>query len=414
MRILRLHANRACADRIACLARAHDSVARMDAKTRQTAATILVIDDNEANRELARATLEDEGYRVVLASTGAQGVATFSAESPDCILLDVRMPGLDGFAVCEQLRASKLGKDVPVIFLTALRDVDTFDRALRAGGDDFLTKPVRPTELVVRVQSALKLRKMSAELHQHYDVMKKQRDDLLRLQLQKERLMAFVVHDLKSPVNAIDLHAQLLLRDKAIQGDSKTSVTQIRADARQLNRMVLNLLDLSKGDEGKLIPSRTKFSPRVLVLDVLAEIEALATYRKVKLTSVFEVEKISADEDLLRRMLTNLVENAVRHAPKESTVTVKFQSFTPDAVEVRVVDQGTGVPPNMRERVFEPFKQLHVHGEPSDGGALPPSRSGRGLGLTFCKLVAESHDGAIWIEDASPLPGAVFCVRFPQ
>jgi two-component system, sensor histidine kinase and response regulator len=413
MRILRLYANRAHADRIACLARAHGSVVEMDAKTHdQTLATILVIDDNEANRELARGTLEDEGYRVVLASTGAHGVSTFLAESPDCILLDVRMPGLDGFAVCEQLRASELGQDVPVIFLTALRDVDTFDRALRAGGDDFLTKPVRPTELVVRVQSALKLRKMSAELHQHYDVMKKQRDDLLRLQLQKERLMAFVVHDLKSPVNAIDLHAQLLLRDKAIQGDSKASVTQIRADARQLNRMVLNLLDLSKGDEGKLVPASTTFSPRVLVLDVLAELEALATYRKVTLTSLFEVEKVYADEDLLRRMLTNLVENAVRHAPKESTVTVKFQSFTPDAVEVRVVDQGTGVPINMRERVFEPFKQLH--GEPDDGGALPPSRSGRGLGLTFCKLVAESHNGAIWIEDASPLPGAVFCVRFPQ
>src|ERR1700735_4536054 len=147
--------------------------------------TILVSDDNEATIELARNTLEDEGYRVVLARGGAEGVAAFERERPDCILLDVRMPEVDGFTACERIRSLPGGSDTPVLFLTALRDVDTFDRALRAGGDDFLTKPVRPTELVVRVQSALKLRRMSEELREHYELLKRQRDDLLRLQLQK-------------------------------------------------------------------------------------------------------------------------------------------------------------------------------------------------------------------------------------
>ena len=156
-------------------------------------------------------TLEDEGYRVVLANGGAEAIAAFETERPDCVLLDVRMPEVDGFAVCERIRALPPAAETPILFLTALRDVDTFDRALRAGGDDFLTKPVRPTELVVRVQTALKLRRMSVELREHYDLLKQQRDDLMRLQLQKERLMAFVVHDLKNPVNSMDLHAQLLL-----------------------------------------------------------------------------------------------------------------------------------------------------------------------------------------------------------
>ena len=178
--------------------------------------TILVVDDNAANRELARNTLEDEGYRVVLARGGAEGIAAFERERPDCIVLDVRMPEMDGFTACERIRALPGGVETPVLFLTALRDVDTFDRALRAGGDDFLTKPVRPTELLVRVQSALKLRRMSEELRGHYELLKRQRDDLLRLQLQKERLTAFVVHDLKNPVNSMDLHAQVLLRDKGL------------------------------------------------------------------------------------------------------------------------------------------------------------------------------------------------------
>jgi two-component system, sensor histidine kinase and response regulator len=364
--------------------------------------TVLVIDDNETNRELARQTLEDEGYHVLLANGGSAGIAAFEQQSPDCILLDVRMPEIDGFAACEKIRAKD--KEVPIIFLTALRDVETFDHALRVGGNDFLTKPVRPAELVVRVQSALKLRKMSSELQQHYALLKGQRDDLIRLQLQKERLMAFVVHDLKSPVNAIDLHAQLLLRNKALEGAARDSVTQIRAEAKQLGRMVLNLLDLSKGDEGKLAPKLVSVNALTLVRDVLGELEALAAYRTVRLENLASCETLRADEDLFRRMLANLVENAVRHAPRESVVRIEFES-TPMGAELRVIDRGAGIAEAMREQVFEPFKQL-------EGGALPSSRGGRGLGLTFCKLVAEAHGGRIWVEDAAP--GAIFCVRLPH
>ena len=176
---------------------------------------VLVVDDNEQNRALAQAALEGEDMSVLLATNGEEGVALFEREHPDCVLLDVRMPGLDGFGACARIRALPGGPETPIIFLTALRDVDTFDRAIRAGGDDFLTKPVRPTELIVRVQGALRLRRLSAELRDHYDVIRRQRDALMRLQLQKERLTSFVVHDLKNPVNAIDLHAQMLCRDKS-------------------------------------------------------------------------------------------------------------------------------------------------------------------------------------------------------
>src|SRR6185436_7961155 len=167
------------------------------------------------------------------------------------VLLDVRMPTMDGFVACERIRALPGGAETPVIFLTALRDLDTFDRALRAGVDDFLTKPVRPTELVVRVQTALKLRRLGTELRDHYELLKRQRDDMMRLQLQKECLMAFVVHDLKNPVNSMDLHAQILMRDKSLPDEARASAAQIRAEARQLTRMIFNLLDLSKADEGK-------------------------------------------------------------------------------------------------------------------------------------------------------------------
>lgn len=363
--------------------------------------TILVVDDNEPNRLLARATLEDEGYRVIEATGGEEGLAMFEQEWPSCVLLDVRMPGLDGIAVCARIRALGRGADTPIIFLTAQRDVDTFDRALDAGGDDFLTKPVRPSELVARVETCLKLRRMETEVAEHVALMKRQRDDMMRLQLQKERLTAFIVHDLKNPVNAMDLGAQLILRDKLLPPGLKPVASQIRFEARQLTRMILNLLDLSKADEGGLAPKPTKVDVAKLVGAVVTELEWTATARSVTLVPEVALPAIFADEDMLSRMLANLVENAIRHAPAGSAVSIGVRAADGD-VDVRVVDTGAGVPEEMRERVFDPFTQ--VEGAPS-------SRAGRGLGLAFCKLVAIAHGGRVWVEDAAP--GAAFCVRLP-
>jgi signal transduction histidine kinase len=366
-------------------------------------ATILVVDDNEANRALARDTLEDEGYRVVLAEGGQLGIEAFEREAPDCVVLDVRMPGLDGFAVCERIRALPGGADTPVLFVTALRDIDTFDQALRAGGDDFLTKPVRPTELVVRVQTALKVRRMGAELRDHFALLKRQRDDLVRVQLQRERLMAFVVHDLKNPVNSMDLQAQLLLRDRTLSESARAAAAQIRSEARQLGRMIVNLLDLSKADEGKLVPRIARVDFRALVDGVLGELRVSAQAREIVLRSNVAVPQVNGDEDLLRRTVANLVENAIRHSPHGGVVEVDVVQDG-DATKLCVADTGSGVPAAMRERIFDPFLQI----ESSDRSV---NRSGRGLGLTFCRLAVEAHGGRIWVEEGAP--GAVFCVKLP-
>lgn len=373
-----------------------------DASVRE-GAVILVVDDNAANRALARETLKDEGYRVALAEGGEEGVAAFERERPDCVLLDVRMPGVDGFAVCERIRALPGGAETPVVFLTAQRDLDTFDRAQRAGADDFLTKPVRPAELVLRVQAALKLRRMNVELREHYELLRRQRDDLLRLHLQKERLMAFVVHDLKNPVNTLDLHAQLLVRNRGMPDEARESAVKIRAEARLLNRMILDLLDVSKADEGKLAarPAAVELAP--FVAGVLDELSVGAQARDVRLESSLAVERVLADADLLRRVLVNLVENAMRHAPARSVVRVTARE-APGATELRVSDEGRGVPEGLREAVFGAFVQ-------ADAGS-GPVRGGRGLGLAFCKFAVEAHGGRIWIEDAAP--GAVFCVSLPR
>lgn len=359
---------------------------------------ILAVDDNEQNRALVQATLEEDDYRVVLASGGEQALRAFDADLPDCVLLDVRMPGMDGLSVCRAIRARAVGNDTPIVFLTALRDVETFDEALEAGGDDFLTKPIRPTELIVRVQAALKLRRLTAENRGHYETIRSQRDALMRLQLQKERLMAFVVHDLKNPVSTLDLHAQLLLRDKSLSASSAESARAIRAEAKLLIDQINTLLDLSKSDEGKLGETQGPVDLLALASEIELSFEPRAQTKEVTLSVQIENLRVQADHDLLRRVLENLLDNALRHAPHGSTVAIEAQG-APSEVLLTVRDRGLGIPAHMREKVFERFVQA---------ADTRGTKGSYGLGLAFCKLAVAHMGGRIWIEDGNP--GAVFCV----
>jgi len=362
--------------------------------------TVLVVDDNAENRALAQATLEDEGFTVRLATSGPEALAAFEREPADCVLLDIRMPGMDGIAACRRLRELPGGADVPILFLTAQRDVDTFDRARAAGGDDFLTKPVRPSELIARVGAAAKLRRMAIERRELYDIVRAQRDDLMRLQLHKEQLVAFLVHDLKNPVNAIELQGQRITRDPAATERSRDAAARIQTETRALLRMITNLLDLSKADEGGLAPVRQP----IPLAELLGEVEE-AMYpraREAHVTlSVAAGGSLVGDRDLLLRTIENLVDNAIRYAPEQTAVSLTAIADA-GGVDIRVSDAGPGVPTELRGHVFERFAQV-------EGGR---ARTSRGLGLAFCKLAVEAHGGRIWIEDATP--GAIFCIRIPH
>ncbi len=363
-----------------------------------TRTTVLVVDDNAENRALAKAILDDEGIRALMASTGAEGIAAFERERPDCILLDVRMPGMDGVTACERIRALPGGAEVAIVFVTAQRDVETFDRAVRAGGDDFITKPFRPDELVVRVQTAMRLRHMTAERGQLAAELRQQRDELQRLQLHKEQLSAFVVHDLKNPVHTIELQAQRVLRNPAADPRSRDAASKIHDETRSLMRMITNLLDIGKADEGQLAPSRQTVDVGELVARVFAELGARARTSAVELASHLEATTVHGDPDLLHRVLANLIDNAIRHSPEGTAIQVRSRRAD-GAVELRVADAGPGIPDGARASVFERFVTAGAQA----------TRSNRGLGLAFCKVAVEAHGGRIWIEDAAP--GAVFCVR---
>jgi two-component system sensor histidine kinase/response regulator len=367
---------------------------------------VLVVDDNETNRILVEETLGPEGFEVVSASSGAEALARFEASPPDCVLLDVRMPGMDGFQTIERLRKLDGGPETPVLFLTALRDLDTFDRALRQGGDDFLTKPIHAATLIARVTTLVRMRHLDAKLGGLYEELRTQRDALTRAQLSKERLTAFLVHDLKSPIGVVSLQADLILRSASTTPDTRDAASAIVREARRMHQMVLNLLDISKGEEGRLEPKRTSVDVAKLAADVVATLDATA--RDYDVTLAHDVDPSAGtamlDADLFRRVIENLVENGIRHARRRGTVRILARADG-DAVELRVVDSGSGVPHEMREAIFDKYVQV----ETNDASA---SRGGRGLGLSFCRLAIEAHGGSIRVDPTATQ--GTFVVRVPR
>jgi signal transduction histidine kinase len=196
----------------------------------------------------------------------------------------------------------------------------------------------------------------------------------------------------------------MLCRDKELSSDAREAAASIRAETRHLMRLITNLLDISKSEEGQLVPHKTRVDWRGLVQEVVEAFGVQAQGRKIRLEAAVSAETIHVDRDLFQRVLENLIENALRHAPRESVVRIEDRKL-PHEVEIRVIDRGSGVPPEQRERIFDRFVQV-------DSGNQYVSRSGRGLGLTFCRSAVEAHGGRIWVDDGAP--GAVFCVRLPD
>ena len=365
--------------------------------------TILVVDDNLQNRLVAEGHLASVGYRVLQAESGAQAIERFAAEAPDLVLLDVLMPGLNGFETCQRLRALPAGPETPICFLTALEDLQSHEQAMASGADDYLTKPIRRTELLLRVKSLLRIRRFSRELEASVQTIVAKNAELEHEQAQRQQLTDLIVHDLKNSLAGILSNLEFLELETGISAEGHEALLDAGSAAKNIHRMVLNLLDVSRGEDGSLRTHPTRFSVRELVDEVVRETARRAALRNVELSvQVAQGLEVTGDRDLLRRVAENLLDNALRYAPKGSTVGLELGATNEAHWTLKVRDQGPGVPANLRERVFEKYVQLE----------RPTGAGGRGLGLLYCRLAAEAHQGRIWIEPNEP-QGSLFCVELP-
>ena len=387
----------------------------MAAESRQT---VLVIDDNLQNREVAEGHLVSSGYDAVLADSGEAGLLRFQEVRPALILLDVVMPRMDGFETCRRLRMLPSGPDTPVLFLTALGDLGTHKAALDAGADDFLTKPINRTELLIRIRSLLRIRRLSDELRQNYEVIRSQRDALLDAHRQKIELATLLVHDLKNPLSSILSNVEYLTANAQMREGDLDSLRDVLRASRSMFRMVMNLLDISRSEDGALVPRCAEFDVGSLLQEISSETELrlLEKNQTLSLQVAPESGAILADRDLVRRVIENLVDNSHKYSPRGGTISIEVSVPTPAAVspdaegapaiELRIRDHGAGIPVAYRTRIFEKYVRV-------DDRSPDEPRNSQGLGLVFCRAAVEVHGGRIWVEE-NGAKGSCFCVRLPR
>ena len=365
-----------------------------DLKNRQAAASMLVVDDEPRNRKLLEGYLRAEGYHVRGAPDGPTALAMVKEELPDVILLDVMMPVMTGYDVCQIIKQDSQSRMCQVMMVTALAATTDKVAGLDTGADDYVTKPVRREEFLAKVRALLRVRRLLGELDQMRAEVAARNEEL---QL-KKTLAQTLVHDLKSPLAAV-LGNLDLLRMRADQ-PLHYLIERSKQGASRMLKMILNLLDVEKLEDGRFRPEACSVDAVGLAGAAVDEARVLAERHEIKLELDVPNEAwVRGDESMLRRMLDNLLSNAIAHSPVKGTVEITVCP-RPEGIEFSVSDEGPGVPEDFREQVFEKYTQVD---------APHASRAAnRGLGLTFCRLAVEAHGGAIWIDQA---PGGGACFR---
>jgi two-component system sensor histidine kinase/response regulator len=345
-------------------------------------------------------------------------MALFQQHRPALVLLDVLMPGIDGFETCRRLRALPEGGDTPILFLTALGDLGTHRSALDSGADDFLTKPINRTELLIRIRSLLRIRRLSHELKNNYDVIRAQRDALIEAERQKNELATLIVHDLKNPLSSILSNVQFLAASRDIPERDRGSLIDVLRASRSMFRMVMNLLDISRSEDGALVPRCVEFDLAKLLDEISSEmrhrLEDKGQTFALRVTP--DAGGITADRDLVRRIVENLLDNACKYTPRLGTISIEVTPFAAAApegeepvetgIELRIRDEGEGIPAAYRHRIFDKYVRIEERAQTELG-------SSHGLGLVFCRRAVEAHGGTIWVEDNGD-KGSCFCVRLAR
>jgi K+-sensing histidine kinase KdpD len=230
---------------------------------------------------------------------------------------------------------------------------------------------------------------------------------LERTQRHKEELAALLVHDLRSPANGLMLSAKVRLRSKELDDRGRRQWQNVHTAAEAIHRMAMNLLDVTRSEDGTFSPRLGEVALPQLLGEVVELMTPLAAERSQRLALAARVAEpiLSCDAELVRRVLQNLVDNGLRYTPDDGEVQIEARDAE-QGVEIRVTDQGPGVPPEQRRAIFDKWSR---GGQPVDRD----DAAGRGLGLTFCRLAVEAHGGTIHVEPGQP-GGSAFVVRFPR
>lgn len=357
-----------------------------------TSDKILVVDDSPDNVFLIKTILEEEGYEVNTAENGYSALKKLEELTFDLILLDLMMPGMDGYEVTKHIRGNTEISFVPILLITA-HDSPNVAHGLDLGADDFIRKPVTVDELLARVRSLLRLKHSIDE-----------RDEIAR---QREDFVSRLTHDLRTPLVAEE-RMMMLLKEGALgelSAPMQEALTVMARSNSNLLAMVNTLLEVYRFEAGRKTLAFLPVEIQQLIKEVASELTALGEEKgleiKVDIQQAANPTKVMGDRLELHRLLTNLVGNAIKFTDNGSVnICLSADSSDRGTITIKIVDTGQGISPEQQATLFERFR--------------PGShkRSGSGLGLYLSRRIVEAHQGTIEVNSQLG-KGSIFTVTLP-
>ena len=367
--------------------------------------TILNVNDDEPQRYVVSTILRNAGYHVLEASTGLEAVEVARAEQPDVVVLDIRLPDIDGMEVCRRLKADARSAS-PFVLHTSATFASTEVRVagLDVGGDAFLAQPFTAPELVATVRALV--RRKRVEEHQ-----RRRAEEFAEADRRKDDFLAMLGHELRNPLNALTM-SQAIIEQYPAQGPSEQHARAVaRRQTAHLTRLVNDLLEVSRVTRGKITLARNPLDLGDVLRETAGVITSMTTdLRSQKLVLTLPDYPIPVDGDRVRlgQIFANLLENASKYSPDQSQIDAELHVEPGDGrsqAVVTIVDCGQGIAEEQLGHVFSLFYQA----QPS----MARIGTGLGIGLTLVRALAELHGGSVTVRSAGLGKGSAFEVRVP-
>lgn len=366
----------------------------------------LLVDDLEENLLALEALLQREGLVCLKARSGEEALELLLVHDIALALLDVQMPGMDGFQLAEFMRGNERARHIPIVFITAgIADSLRRFRGYEAGAVDFIQKPIEPDVLRSKANVFFDLHQQRRQIERQRDELEVAATALREADRHKDNFLAVLAHELRNPVAALTGGLHLLGKDT-----SADRAPHIRAEMQRvlnhLSHLVDDLLDVSRVNEGK-ISLRTA---RIELDEVLRSAVEACRHNIEAGGHRFETDIadgpiwLDADHTRLAQVVANLLNNAAKYTPPGGSITLAAQRRD-GSVEIRVSDTGVGIPPEVQPRIFEIFAQVEDH--------LSKAQGGLGIGLALVKQLVSLHGGTVEVESEGQDRGSTFTVRLP-
>ena len=354
---------------------------------RPPSADILIVDDTVANLHLLSGLLKEEGYHVRPVTNGQLALTAAQKKCPDLVLLDINMPEMDGYEVCARLKRDETLRAVPVIFISALSDPLDKVKAFKCGGVDYVTKPFQIEEVRARVDTHLRLARMTDRLSQQNAALTEKNRRLSELTQLTENLTGLIIHDLRAPLSGIMGYLELLQINSVgqLNDDYREDIDKALAVAMQMNETISALMDVTRLEKADMPIQKRRCDITELADEAMTSLESIAEYRHLNVDFPGDGVYANCDPSLIRRVIVNLLHNALKVTSRDGKVLLTARTEE-DEVYVGVKDDGPGISEEFTEHLFDKFGQTALR---SIKGRSP------GLGLAFCKMCIEAHGGKI-------------------